>query len=129
MLANAALAALAGLGFAMFPDRMLTLLPFFEPGPRSSEGPLALVRLLGTLLFGAGFALWVLPELEVEGPRRKLLLGVFIALSLVWISLPLISRASRWAALASHGVAALFYLAVRISIAAAVVLATRNLVR
>ncbi len=129
MLANAALAALAGLGFAMFPDRMLTLLPFFEPGPRSSGGPLALVQLLGTLLFGTGFAFWVLPELEVEGPRRRLLLGAFIALSLVWISLPLISRAGRWAAFAGHGVAALFYLTVRISIAAAVVLATRSLIR
>jgi signal transduction histidine kinase len=128
MLTNAALAALAGLGFAMFPGRMLTLLPFFEPGLRSS-GPLALVQLLGTLLFGTGFALWVLPEVETDGPRRKLLLGVFIGLSLVWLCLPLISRATRWAVPASFGVAALFYLAVRISIAAAVVLAARSLLR
>jgi signal transduction histidine kinase len=129
MLTNAALAALAGLGFAMFPGRMLTLLPFFEPGLRSSGGPLALVQLLGTLLFGTGFALWVLPEVETEGPRRKLLLGVFIGLSLVWLCLPLISRATRWAFPASFAVGALFYLVVRISIAAAVVLAARSLLR
>jgi hypothetical protein len=44
MLANAALAAVAGLGFAMFPRGMLTLLPFFDPGPRSMDGALALVH-------------------------------------------------------------------------------------
>ena len=90
LLAGATLAAVLGFGLAVAPEKVLDLLPFFEPEPNPS--PVAFLRLVGLLLFGTSLMLGLLVPAELSPLGQRLLVAVFAPLAIVCLLMPLLAQ-------------------------------------
>ncbi|HEX5720403.1 MAG TPA: histidine kinase [Thermoanaerobaculia bacterium] len=87
LLANAALAALLGLGLAFSPQGVLGLFP-----AAVKPSPLALLQAIGFLLFGISLSLWTLVDVRRTDTLSRVAKIIAIALLFAWLAPLLVWR-------------------------------------